>query len=207
MEETDDRSAGRGQGKVARLISRYDLPESVGERLESAWTAGGARRKSLRTLADQFNRRLLSEAMADAGVSTVEGEAENFYRLLTDDEVSSGSRIEARRQLEERGVDVDGLTDDFVSYQAIRHYLTEVREAEYDDEPSDPVETTDERVSRLRSRLQSVTEDGLDRLRNSGALRLGEHRVFVDVDVLCEDCDAQYGVAELLRRGGCDCER
>jgi hypothetical protein len=51
----------------------------------------------------------------------------------------------------------------------------------------------------------TVTEGKLDQLRRSDEIVLGNARVFVDVNVLCEDCGAQYEVDELLDRGGCDC--
>jgi hypothetical protein len=192
---------------VARLLDEYDLGVAYGDELERRWTADGDERESLRDLADRFNRRLLESALTAAGASTVSGEVANLYRLLTADDVSSGMRTEARARLERDGVDVDGLERDFVTYQAIRSYLTEYRDAEYE-EPSaaERVESVLGTIQRLRSRLRSITEGSLDRLQSTDRLTLGTFRLFVDVDVLCEDCGAQYGVAELLERGGCDCE-
>jgi hypothetical protein len=204
---TDNPDSGRPSSKVARLIDEYDLGAAYGDELERRWTADGDERESLRDLADRFNRRLLESALTAAGASTVSGEVENLYRLLTADDVSSGMRTEARARLERDGVDVDGLERDFVTYQAIRSYLTEYRDAEYE-EPTETerVESVLETIQRLRSRLRSITEGSLDRLQSTDRLTLGTFRLFVDVDVLCEDCGAQYGVAELLERGGCDCE-
>jgi hypothetical protein len=202
----DDTNAGRKSSKVARLIDEYGLDKSFGDELERLWTADGDRRESLRDLATRFNRRLLESALQSAGASTVDGEVANLYRLLTDDEVSSGMRTEARTRLEREGLDIDQLERDFVSYQAIRSYLTEYRDAEYEKpSESERVDSVLETVQRLQSRLRSITENGLTRLRSTDRLTLGRFRLFVDVDVLCEDCGAQYGVVELLERGGCDC--
>jgi hypothetical protein len=200
---TDDRPSS----KVARLIDEYDLGASFGDRLEARWTDEGDARLSLRDLADLFNQRLLAAALERAGASTIDGEAENLYRLLTDDDVSSGMRTEARARLDREGVDVDALERDFVTYQAIRSYLVEYRDAEYvETTDADRVEKVADTVRRLQSRIRSITEGSLDRLRSTDRLTLGTFRLFVDVDVLCEDCGAQYGVDELLERGGCDCE-
>jgi hypothetical protein len=197
---------GRPSSKVARLIDTYGFDETFGDELEALWTAEGSRRKSLRDLADMFNRQLLEAALDDAGMSTVDGEVANLYRLLTGDDVSSGMRMEARTRLERNGIDVDELESDFVTYQAIRSYLTSYRDAEYE-RPSDGnrVESVLDTIQRLRSRLGSVVDGSLDRLRSTDQLTLGEFRLFIDVDVLCEECGAQYGVVELLERGGCDC--
>jgi len=206
MADNDANGTGRSS-KVAMLIDGYDLGESFGDELERRWTAEGAERTSLRDLADLFNERLLRSALSSAGVSTVSGEVENLYRLLTDDDVSSGMRTEARTRLERDGVDVDRLERDFVSHQAVRSYLTKYRDAEYEGtSEEEQVEGVLDSIQRLRARLRSITESSLDRLRSTGRITLGEFRLFVDVDVLCEECGAQYGVADLLERGGCDCE-
>ncbi|WP_338742179.1 rod-determining factor RdfA [Haloplanus salilacus] len=208
MTDEDRTESGPKSNKVARLLEKYDLGVAFGDELERRWTADGEERESLRDLADRFNRRLLERALLSAGASTVDGEIENLYRLLTADDVSSGMRTEARTRLERDGVDVDGLERDFVSYQAIRSYLTEYRDAEYDSpSASDRVRSVRETIQRLRSRLRSVTEGSLERLQSTDRLTLGTFRLFVDVDVLCEDCGSQYGIVELLERGGCDCER
>lgn len=204
--QDDSDSPEKIQSKVARLIDEYGLGQEFGEKLEDRWTADGDRRESLRTLADRFNERLLEAAMTDAGLSTVDGEIANMYRLLTDDDVSSGNRTEARRRLEREGIDVAQLETDFVTYQAIRSYLTEYRDAEYNDEhdgsrPERVVQT----IQRLTSRTRSVAERNLAQLRGTDRFTLGAFRLFVDISVLCEDCGSQYELVELLTRGGCDC--
>lgn len=207
MSPNERDAADTVDSKVARLIDSYDLGRSYGDSLEQRWTAEGDERESLRTLADRFNKRLLAAAMTDAGMSTVDGEVANLYRLLTDDDVSGGNRTEARRRLEQRGVDVDTLESDFVTYQAIRSYLTEYRGAEYDaGDDSTRTESVIQTIQRLKSRIRSVAEESLDQLRTTDRITLGEFRLFIDIGVLCEECDAQYGLVELLKRGGCDCQ-
>jgi hypothetical protein len=198
---------GRPDTKVGRLIGTYDLGPEFGDRLEALWTADGEERESLRTLADRFNRRLLESRVDDAGLSMLDGEVTNLYRLLTSDEVSSGMRTEARRRLEQGGIDVDRLEREFVSYQAIRTYLKEYRGASYDGESERTrVQNETETIQRLQSRIRSVAETSLTGLRRTGRLSLGEHRLFVEVNVFCEDCNTQYGLVELMERGGCECE-
>lgn len=197
---------GTPSNKVARLIKTYDLGEGYGGRLEQLWTADGEERESLRSLADRFNRRLLAAAMTEAGESPLDGELDNLYRLLTDEDVSSGNRTEARKRLEQAGVDAEQLETDFVSYQAIRSYLKEYRGADYEqDDDTTSVERVIERVQRLESRTRSVARKGLATLRNNDQIALDEFRVFVTVEVMCERCGRQSGLVELLRAGGCEC--
>lgn len=197
----------RPDNKVARLIREYGLGPEFGDRLEELWTADGDERESLRSLAERFNKRLLEETMTDAGMATVEGEVENFYRLLTDDDVSSGAQTEARMRLEQNDIGIDQLETDFVTYQAIRSYLKDYRGAEYEQETDKPrVDSTVDTINRLQSRVRSVARKRLTQLRDAGHISLGEFRLFVEVTVLCEDCNTQQGIGELLKGGGCECE-
>lgn len=191
--------------KVARLIDEYGLGEAFGDELEARWTAD-EERMSLRTLADLFNERLLEVAISEARMTTLDGEVSNIYRLLRDDDVSSGKRVEARNRLQQQGIDVEALEKDFVTYQAIRSYLKEYRGAEYETQSDETgVDSVVETIQRLKSRVRSVTQNSLEQLRDKDVISLGDFRLFVDVDVLCEDCDTQYGVVELLKQGGCEC--
>lgn len=197
-------TSGRGRrSKVARLLEEYDL-QGLGAELEQLWTAEEDRR-SLRELAAYFNRQLLRSALEEANVQTLDGELENIYRLLTDDEVSSADRTRVRRRLERDGVDVDALESDFVTYQAVRTYLKEYRDAEYTPAETDPIERERTNFQQLRGRMVSVTEGKLEQLRDGGHLTLGEFRTLADVQVVCEECNSQFDVLDLLERGGCDC--
>lgn len=199
--------AGSPQKKVTRLIRKYGLNEELGKELEELWTGDGEEQKSLRQLAVYFNKQLLSTAVSQKNTLTLDGETDNIYRILTDDNVSSGKREEVRNRLQREGIDVAQLESDFVTYQAIRSYLKEYRNAEYeeptDDERAANVQDT---VQRLSSRTQVVTEDGLERLQKSSTVSLGDFRVFVDINILCNDCNQQYSISELINKGGCDCE-
>lgn len=201
MTDTNDRS--RSIGKVARLINEHDMT-GMGPELESRWTGENDRRMSLRDLADYFNRELLAAVLADTDAQLLDGEVENTYRILTDDDVRSASRTRARRQLEREDVDVDELKSSFVTYQAIRSYLMSERGVEYS--PTTPSVADRRRtIQQLQGRLQSVTESKLDSLADE-EVTLGEFRALVTVRVVCEDCGARYEVGELLDRGSCDCK-
>lgn len=209
MTKNDDSlpSDSHPDNKVARLIMKYSLGSEFGDELEERWTADGPERESLRKLANRFNERLLEAAVTDAGMTPVDGEVANLYRLLTDEDVSSGNRTKARRRLEKHGIDVEQLQADFVTYQAIRSYLKEYRDAQYETEQqSARPDNVIGRVQRLTARLRSVAEKSLNQLSGAGCLALGDFRLFVDINVLCEECNTQYTFVELVERGGCDCQ-
>jgi hypothetical protein len=188
---------------VLRLIEEYSL-SGIGAELEQYWTTDDGRR-SLRELADYFNRHLLEASLDSGDIQHLDGEIANIYRLLTDDGISSADRTRVRRRLERDGVNVEELEKNFVTYQAIRTYLKEHRGAEYTPDETDPIERERTNVQRLRGRMAAVTEGSLDQLRNSDQLDLGDFRTLADIQVVCEDCNTQFDVVELLERGGCDC--
>ena len=198
------RSTNSG-GKVARVLNKYDL-STLGDELATRWTAEN-NRMSLRQLAAYFNKQLLESRLDEKRVDMLPGEIENLYELLTDEDVTSGTRIQAENRLSEYGIDIDELRSDFVSRQAIHTYVTKQRQKTYDKPDAD--ETIDKRLEqlqRLKSRERAVTEQTLSTLRNTDRINLGEFQIFSSVQVQCSDCGRQFELTALLDRGGCDCE-
>ena len=192
--------------KVDRLLTEYSLP-GMDEQLIASWTGDADERRSLRDLAEYFNRELLRAAMAEAGMTTLDGEVANTYRLLTAEDVSTGVRTQAETTLERNGIDPQRLRTDFVSHQAIHTYLTKQRGVEHPSEPvGDRARKTERTIRRLGSRLVAVAEKRLRSLRDAGTITLGTFSVLVDVRVVCEDCGTHTDVPTLLGDGGCDCD-
>jgi hypothetical protein len=202
----DDTSGPGRPPKVRRVIDEYGL-DGLGDELERRWTASGDERMSLRALADYLNEELLAEAMADAGIQPVEGEVENHYQLLTGEDVSRGDYTRIRRRLERDGVDVDRLEDDFVTYQAVRTYLTEHRNAEYEAESRDRAAVEADSIQRLQGRVASVVDSKLEQLDSTGDIALGDSQTFVEITVHCVECGERLEVGEFLERGGCNCRK
>ncbi len=192
--------------KVRRVIDSYGL-DGLGDELAARWIGDGYERESLRSLADRFNTRVLAASMEAAGLSPLDGEVENTYRLLTDEEVSAGMRTQVSRRLERDGLDPDAVQSDFVSHQAIHTYLTGDREIEPPEaDDGDRLNADKETIQRLRSRLEAVTENTVGRLDTTDRLDVGAFSVLVDLQVVCADCGATYEIDELFDQGGCDCD-
>jgi hypothetical protein len=202
-----DTTDNRPSSKVARLITEYNL-DGLGDELEARWTGDGVERTSLRDLADYFNERLLEQTLIDAGMNALESDVSTMYQNLTDDEVSTGVRTDTRSRLEQNGIDADELESDFVSYQAIRSYLTEYRDAEYRQlSDEEKVEKDLQSIQRLMTRTLSVTEERIEKLRETGRVDVEEFEVLLDVQVLCQECGEQYSVSEFLEKRGCSCQQ
>ena len=190
--------------KAGRLIEEYDLSD-LGDEMARDWRGNDGDRASLRTLADRFNCALLERSLEAVDRRPMDSEPETWYRLLTDGETSRGDRIQARRQLERYGLDVDRLRDDFVSYQAIRTYLTSYRGVSYDDPSVDPTAAV-ESIRKLQTRLERVAASKAERLANADVVAAGTLRASVDVHLVCEDCGARYLVGEFVDNDGCECK-
>lgn len=198
-------SDGASHGsKVSRVIDEYSL-DGLDTVLVERWTSEGDERFSLRQLAEFFNQQVLRSAMEDAGMNPLEGEVENIYELLTDEEVSGGMRTQASKRLEAGGIDVDRLKEDFVTHQTIHTYLTKHRGVALPEGEERDNEADVETIRRLQNRLQAVTESTLERLENRDRLSIGAGNVIVEVRVICERCGARYEPGELLEAGACDC--
>jgi hypothetical protein len=191
--------------KVGTVLSSYDLLDLHAE-LPAMWLGEIGEAKSLRDLADEINIAILRRAMESAGTDPLEGEAANAYRLLTGDDVSAGVRTQQRNRLKREGVVVDELEDDFVTHQAVYTYLTKGLDISKDTtDDTDPLEKHEQRIQRLRSRTEAVTESSLSELDNAGEVTLGEFDTNVDIRIYCQDCQTQYDLTDLLHAGGCNC--
>lgn len=196
-----------GGTKIERLIDRYDLSD-IGLELEQRWLGAHTPRQSLRELARYFNERLLEVALSSSGEAPVDGEVENLYRLLTDENVSSAARTEAESRLKRVGIDVDTLRQRFVSHQAVHTYLTTVRNVDYRSEEittETVIANRREAIQRLRNRLVAVTERSLGSLHEASHLTIGSVDVTVNLTVFCRDCESTFDLSELFENGGCEC--
>lgn len=193
--------------KVGEAIDAYGLG-GLNADLRRDWTGPPDERYSVRELTARFNRAVLRAAMEAAGMSVLEGEVSNLYRLLTDGETSEDTRTRARRRLEREGVDVAGALDATVSHQTMYRHLRNCLDAEASDATPDASrERTQGHLRSLQQRVVAVTESALSSLRSKGVLALAEFDVLVDVSVICGECGRDYEVGALLAQGGCECQR
>lgn len=192
--------------KVERVIESYDL-EGWGERLEARWLGEGTERRSLRELADEFNRAVVRAALVEQRGSVVSADVEGTYRTLAGEDAREAEQVRKRRELEREGVDVERLERDFATHQAIHTYLRRVRGASFEREAGDPGERKAETVQRLVGRTRAVTDSTLEELVAVGAVNDRPYEAVVDLRVVCRACGSDYSIEQLVERGGCRCER
>jgi len=190
--------------KINRVEKKYDI-NNLDEHLIKKYTRE-TDPLSLRELAAYCNQRILQAALEEQGAHPLDGEVENLYTLLTDEDVSSGVRTEAKNRVKSEGVDIEAVLDNFVSYQTIRRYLNDhlniTREKTYT--KSSKRELTD-RIFSLESRLQTVTTETIQQMHRNHGISVGNADVRVNVTVSCEECGQYCTVREFVNQGGCNC--
>lgn len=188
--------------KVARVIEEYGL-DGMGATLEAQWTDEPGERTSLRDLADEFNEAVLKAALREAGISPLNVDVSSTYEAL--DDASGSKATRARRRLEREDIDVDALTSDFVTHQAIHTYLTKDREASLPADDRNLADRKVETIEKLQGRIAAVTESAIASLVNADELDRDDYDVLVDVRTVCPNCGADTPAGELIRQGGCGC--
>lgn len=191
--------------KVGRVSRKYGL-DGAGEELASRWRSTDGESHSLRELQHQFNRRVLTAALREAGVDFLDGEVENIYRLLTEADVSAGMRTQAVGRLERENVDAETVRADFISHQSVHNHLRNCLNAEKGASETDPVESTRTTVGALETRTEKIATNNLEQLAGD-RIALEEFDVIVTTHVTCDECGRRHEITSLLEDGGCTCRK
>ncbi|WP_227130956.1 rod-determining factor RdfA [Halorubellus salinus] len=161
---------------------------------------------SLRSLEEFLNQLILLRAMESVGMAVLDGEAENYYRLLTDEEVTESARREAESELQQEGLDIEQVTEDFVSYRTIKKHLNECLCISTSREYEPDVDSERKRLSKLAARVKTVASKILDRLEAHEAIHIEDPRFSIDIHVRCGNCNRRHDLLEFLHGTGvCPC--
>lgn len=201
----DGDSAAVCSCKAGEVAAEFDL-SGIHEELAREWTREDG--PGVRSLAEEFNKRVLRAAFRSAGTLPLAGEVDNVYRLLTDDEVSEADRTRARERLRQTGIAIEELEGKMVSHQTLYRHLRNCLDAEHEPTAKTPAERIDEwetRLHALQGRTENVTRQGIQQLRRHDAVDISSIGVSVDVTISCEDCGAFFSVTEFLETGACEC--
>jgi len=190
--------------KIDQTINKYNL-QGMGAELENRWLGVDREQESTRDLADFFNKAVLKEAIDESEAFTLSKNVDKLYQTLTGEAETDSTLVRSR--LEQSGIDVEEVTNDFVSHQTVYRYLKDIREAEQPDQsPEERKQNAIETIQRLRGRTTTVTERTINSLKKADAIAVGEFSILNDLQVLCESCGRSYDVATFLEHGGCECQ-
>lgn len=200
----EDMNAGSTRGpkkKIVRVAEEYGL-EGIGEEMAQKWVDPNTEdRHTLEDLRDLFNKRVLKTAMKQAGVEIVPGEIEYTYEYLFDESVAPSEKEDTRRRLEEKGVDVEKVQDDFIgSPQTIHNYLRQVEEVELNPDTDDKTEKekTLTHINSLERRYETIVDNILSRLIKKDEIPESEYIIDVDCTVKNIETGEERYVEDLL---------
>jgi hypothetical protein len=182
--------------KVCRVLDERGM-ERYESRLVEQWQEEGSQRKGYRQLATWLNVTTLRREMDQAGLSTLGDEARSKYERLTGDDETVAAEV--RNSLRTRGVPVDAVEDDFVSYGVVRKHLKEClgedRAFEGGDWEADAIDIA-------RDHAQSKVEAAVGSLVRKGDIEaVGDVAVHVDVELECTETHVRVPLDRALRRG------
>jgi hypothetical protein len=194
--------------KVAQVIERREM-EQIAEQLESMWLGRNRSELSVREITDEFNKRVLEDSLSQAGMVPLEGEIQNIYQLLSNEENDSAASIQARDKLNAADIDTDGVENDFVSHQTMYRFLKNVRGVQKENSaPSieDKKRSAKNAVQKLQGRLRTVIRSNLDDLSKRDGFHLGEFDVTISVTISCRNCGVSKNLLSIMDENGCDCD-
>lgn len=190
--------------KVGRVADRYDFDvDDLRRRYRTD--------ASLRDLETTVNKRILRTAIERAAgdVSVLESNdrsVDALYEILRgDDDAAPAERARVATRLEQAGVDVDAVTDDWVSHATIKTHLNDCLSMDTSREASITPEEAISTVEWTRSRSERVVSETVKRLEKAGILEVAEPNVGVSVRITCEACGRSYTIQRLVDDGGCAC--
>lgn len=182
--------------KVCRVLDERGM-ERYESRLVDQWQDEGSQRKGYRQLATWLNVTTLRREMDQAGLSTLGDEAGSKYERLTGDDETVAAEV--RNSLRTKGVPIDDVESDFVSYGVVRKHLKEClgedREFESGDWEADAIDIACEHA-------KTKIEDAVGSLLRKGEIgAVGDVTVHLDVELECEATHARVDLDRAIRRG------
>lgn len=192
--------------KVSRVADRYELSDLDAD-LQDRHNAG----TSLRELATVVNKRILRTSIERVGgdastlVSSDRGVDALFDVLEGSEKTTETERVRVKTRLEQIGVDVEAVTDDWVSHATIKNHLNDCLSVDTSRETSITESDAINTVEWTRTRSENVVTETIQRLENADLLDVSEPTTSVTIRITCEDCDRSYSVRDLLDAGGCAC--
>lgn len=182
--------------KIIRVIDKYDL-DGIGDRMVTEWTKPESTRRSCRELAEFFNIRVLDAALREAGIIWDRSLVEECTAIIKDRDKSLTGF-----DLDSRGVDIDEVGEDMVSYQSIYTYLTECRDTEYEREIND-IHSRVKSLRQIETKAETIVTGIIAQSVTHDQVHGMEPEVEVTMECICNTCGSNTEMSVYLRNGGC----
>lgn len=195
--------------KIGRGIKRYDRPDLDNRLVEEYTINGGSLRSLEQTVNQAFIRGMLDTVDADTVQklnSTATSNPSDLVDVLSGDNKQQQARVETI--LEQAGVAVDQLKDDFVSYRTVKKHLNKCMDIDTSRKGPDPITTADaeDTIEWAETRCECIVNRTIKRLSNTNDTISTNVSANTTTRITCKDCGTTEPVSVFIRNG-CNCAK
>lgn len=186
--------------KVQRVTEAYRLT-GIDDELQRRYENEDA---TLHGLAEYLNDRITAVVL-EAIDNPTDTEPATVRAALDGDESIPATKRDDIRSILVGQLDVDLLTDTYVSHETIRKHLNEHLDVSTSQGGFDTFDELQEALNSYQEQYENGVRNALERAGNKGLIDGSEYRIF-STRVECQHCSEIYRLQELLKRQGCDCQ-
>jgi len=188
--------------KVGRGIEKYGC-DGLNDTLVYEYREGDA---SLRDLEQVINREFTTASLQETGSPADRDPQEITSILRGNDDVSKREKARVRTELEQAGVEVDQLEQDYVSFRTVKTHLNEHLGVDTSRTESITSDSAKGLIEWATTRCTSVIEQTIERLSNADVAAISDDfTVSVSPRITCYDCNSSFTVQEFIENDGCRC--
>ena len=191
--------------KLDVVVDRYDVDggagyDSVDEWLRARWLGeDGGKPVGYRTLAREFNKRVLKCVYDEHGRDAMGARLDGDYEALVGEDAVR--REEVVEDVDADGIDAERLRDSLVSWGTVRGHLKECLGASKP-RPEATTEWERESVARAREHALGTVRKAVNALASKGRIeRADEADVEMPVLLSCPECPTRRPLEEAVDRG------
>jgi hypothetical protein len=186
--------------KVQRVAEAYQL-SGVDEELKRRYESGEA---TLHELAKYVNDRITAVTL-DAADNPVDAEPSTVRAALNGEEEIPATRRDNMRATFAGRIDLEVLTDSYVSHETIRRHLNEHLDVSTSRGGFDTFEEFEEALGTYQEQYENGVKSALKRASKKELINGDQYRIF-STRVECQHCSETYRLQELLESRGCSCQ-
>jgi DNA-binding transcriptional ArsR family regulator len=190
--------------KTGEMIYKYEFDRGeIDDTVAAKWRGeDGHTELSINDVGHWFNKQILTNVYQDHGRSTPEYKVDAEYEVLADDDVPEHKRAELVSELEADGIDVDELTDHFVSYSTVYRHLRECIGAEKNTDDNTDSDWERDGIEVAKDNFQTRVIKSLRALSNKDRLAgYEDSELEFSAHLRCDYCPTSVPVETVIDRG------
>ncbi len=186
--------------KVQRVTEAYHL-SGINDELRRRYESGDA---TLHELANYVDDRITSVTLG-AIENPIDAEPATIRAALNQAEDIPATRRDNIRATLAGRIDLEILTDSYVSHETVRRHLNEHLNVSTSRGGFETIEELQEALDAYRKQYQDGVRSALERANKKEMIDGDQYRIF-STRIECQHCSETYRLQELLENRGCSCQ-